>query len=288
MPALPPALVRPGLRAFGRWAGSPRADWPQRRRRTALGLRLPGAPRGVAVGERVLGGVPCEELRPADDAGDLTVLYIHGGGCCVASARAYRGMTGRLADHLRSPVVAVDYRLAPEHPHPAQRDDVLAAWDGLTREVDPATVVVAGDSAGGGLAILLALALRDAGRPLPGVLGLICPWVDAREQQRPAAPREPLLSNGLMNAFARAYAGPSVLFADLRGLPPCVVQTGADDLLSPTDGLPLVRELRRAGVRVEHQHLDGLWHVPHLTAHLLGSAMFVRLAAGIRALASAP
>jgi epsilon-lactone hydrolase len=293
--ALPPAAVRPSMVLFSRWAFSPRADWPARRRRVELGLAVPGAPSGTTIVQRELGGVPCEELRPREVHDDLTILYLHGGGYCVGSTKSYRGFLGRLARAAGARIVAVDYRLAPEHPWPAQLDDARAAFAALAEETDPSRIVVAGDSAGGGLSLLLALDQRDAGGPVPGALGLVCPWVDARPgttAARGPAPKEPILSRTIMGVFTDAWLGGtgadptdprvSPLLADLQGLPPVVLQTGEDDLLTPSDGLPLLAELREAGVPVDHQDLQGLWHVPHLSSHLLGPAVLDRLAAGLR------
>jgi acetyl esterase/lipase len=300
MPGLPPAAVRPLMRLFSRWALGPRLDWPARRRRVDLGLRLPGPVRGTATTDRTLGGVPTVEVRPATDRGDLTVLYLHGGGFCVGSPVSYLGLTSRLAAAMQARVVVPDYRLAPEHPHPAQLEDAGAVFAALADETAPQRIVVAGDSAGGGLTLLLALERRDAGLPGPAALGLIAPWVDARPEVRTAqrvSPREPILTPGIMHAFSVAYLGAgadptdprvSPLFADLEGLPPCVLQTGGDDILTPTDGLPLLDRLRAAGVPVAHQDLAALWHVPHLAAHLLGPGVIDRLASALRAAATRP
>ncbi len=302
MPGLPPAVVRPQLRAFSRWTFSPRASWPQSRRRLELGLRLPGPPRGTRVEQVTLGGVSGEVLRPARARDEEPALiYLHGGGYTVGSARMYRPLAARLGAALGWRVIVPDYRLAPEHPYPAALEDALAVWTGLTEGdgADPGRVVVAGDSAGGGLSVALALALRDAGRPGPAALGLVCPWLDLTPDAaagRGLAPRDPVLTEGVLRRFARAYlaggADPddplvSPLRADPRGLPPLVVQTGADDLIR-ADGLRLAEQARAAGVPVIHDVLEGLWHVPHLSAPLLsgpGGQVIERLAQLLRSLA---
>jgi len=295
MPGLAPALVRPQLRLFSRWAFSPRVSWPESRKRLELGLRFPGPPRGTRVEHLELGGVPCEVLRPARPSDEEhALIYLHGGGYTVGSARTYRPMAARLGAALGWRVVLADYRLGPEHPYPAALEDALAVWTSLTEGggADPRGVVVAGDSAGGGLAVALALTLRDAGRPQPAALGLACPWLDLTPDaaaSRGPAPRDPVLSEGVLRRFARAYlaagADPrdplvSPIHADLRGLPPLVVQTGEDDLIR-ADGVELAARARVAGVPVTHEMLDGLWHVPHLSAPLLsgpGGRVVERLA----------
>jgi len=284
MPGLAPALVRPQLRLFSRWAFSPRVSWPESRKRLELGLRFPGPPRGTRVEHLELGGVPCEVLRPARPSDEEhALIYLHGGGYTVGSARTYRPMAARLGAALGWRVVLADYRLGPEHPYPAALEDALAVWTSLTEGggADPRGVVVAGDSAGGGLAVALAL-----------TLGLVCPWLDLTPDaaaSRGPAPRDPVLSEGVLRRFARAYlaagADPrdplvSPIHADLRGLPPLVVQTG-EDVLIRADGVELAARARAAGVPVTHEMLDGLWHVPHLSAPLLsgpGGRVVERLA----------
>jgi len=252
-PRLPPAALRPGLAVVGRWALSPRIGWPEMRRRVDRSGRFPGPPRGTAIAPRVIGGVPCEELRSPAGADDARLLYLHGGGYTVGSPRSHRSLIGRMAAGFGAPVVAVDYRLAPEHPHPAALQDVLAVWDALTVTTTAtatagppfaaARIAVAGDSAGGGLALALALSLRAAGRPLPAAIGLISPWLDLAADAggaRAPAPRDVLLNRGLLRAFAGAYlsagASPrdplvSPLYADLAGLSPLVVHSTDDELI---------------------------------------------------------
>jgi epsilon-lactone hydrolase len=280
MSVLPPAVLRPGVRVAGRWIFSPRASWPTRRERADLVLAIPGAPRGTRIERALCGGVGGERLIPpgVDPAGG-TLLYLHGGGYAVGSPRAYRGLAARLARAVGIRAVVPDYRLAPEHPHPAAVEDTVSAYEALLEEgVDPGRIVVAGDSAGGGLALALALSLRDAGRPLPAVLGPICPWVDLRPDSigpgRDPAPREPILTRGVVRAFARAYlsggASPddplvSPVLADLHGLPPIVLHSCGDDLLA-RDARALEQAATAAGLAVEHRSLPDLWHDAHFQA----------------------
>lgn len=280
MPGIPADVLRPALRPPMRWALSPRADFPTMRRRVGMMMMVPGAPLGTRIEPTTLGGVPCERMRPRDAHGDLHLLYFHGGGYAIGSARAMRALTGRLAAALRAEATSADYRLAPEHPYPAAIDDARAVWDALTAEVDAGQIVVAGDSAGGGLSLALAVALREEGRPLPAALGLICPWVDltdATAAGRRTSPRDPVLSAGFLEKCRRAYVGTadasdpliSPGLADLAGLPPMVIHTGDDDTISD-DGCRLADRARAAGVEVRHERLPGLWHDPHLTAAVSG------------------
>ena len=146
------------------------ACWTSRRREPVAPRRAPG--RGV------LGGVPTT-VAVVGRPGVHRVLYLHGGGYQVASARAYRGLLTHLSRATGAPVHAPDYRLAPEHPYPAGAEDAHAAFRALRNAGHQAQrIAVVGDSAGGGLVMTLLLRLRAAGEELPGSVGLISPWLD--------------------------------------------------------------------------------------------------------------
>lgn len=307
-PALRPAALRPGLTVVARWTLSPRVDWVAMRRRVDRAGRFPGPPRGTAVAPQILGRVACEELRPPAGGDDARLLYLHGGGYVVGSPRSHRSLIGRMAAAFGAPALAVDYRLAPEHPHPAALEDALAVWTALTEARGPAgsgleagRIAVAGDSAGAGLALALALSLREAGRPLPAAIGLISPWLDLAADiggVRARAPRDPLLNRTLLRVWAGAYlrtgARPldplvSPLYADLAELPPLVVHTTDDELIR-ADGRALVKRARAAGVPVSCEELPDLWHDAHMSAALLaepGGGAPLRMAAALRAHVSA-
>jgi cation diffusion facilitator CzcD-associated flavoprotein CzcO/acetyl esterase/lipase len=237
-------------------------------------LTLP--PRGVRFEPATLGGVAGEWVLPAVPApGDGQWLYLHGGAYCVGSPRTHRAITGTLARRSGRPVFVPAYRLAPEHPLPAALDDALACCRAL---VGP--VVVAGDSAGGGLALATALALRDAGEAPPAGLVLLSPWADqAIPEQAPAPPGEAMLGAGwgrACGALYRAAVPPddarcSPLNADLRGLPPVLVQVGTDELLH-ADALRLHDALQAAGVPVRCEVAQRRWHVFQLHAGVLPGA----------------
>ncbi len=280
MPGLPPDLVRASLFPTARWLLSPRVTWATSRKRFDLATKVPPPPRRTQITAGSWGGVPGLEVVPAGADRTRVLLYLHGGGYCVGSPENYKGFTARIAAAAGARAVVLDYRMADEHPYPAAVDDALAAYRALLDEgVEPQRIAVAGDSAGGGLTLALALAARSAELPLPAVLGLVCPWVDLTPEataRRPVAPREPLLSRSRINRFAVSYlngADPtdplvSPLLADLQGLPPFVVQWAGDDYLAP-DGPAIAQRGRDAGIEVDERSFPGLWHDFHLLSPLL-------------------
>ncbi len=250
------------------------------RRRFELSRLLIPPPRGLQVDSTDVGGIRGEWLRPRGVAGSGTLLYLHGGGYAVGSPRTHRGPAARIAAAVGVPAFAADYRMAPEHPHPAALDDALAAYQGLIgRGIAPGRIAVVGDSAGGGLALALAMRLRDLKLPLPAVIGLICPWLDLKpdlDRTRPPAPREPILKLERLSDWAAAYVGRldpanpeiSPVFGELEGLPPIVLHYAGDDPLKE-DGERLAA---KPGADVEARRFDGLWHDFHVLAGQLAEA----------------
>src|SRR5207302_11137171 len=173
-------IVRLGLRWLMKPDGRPE-DAVARLRRQAEGFIwwVPSSPATTRTEAVELGGVPAQLVATPASRSDRHVLFLHGGGYVAGSPALYRHITWRLADATGARIAAVDYRLAPEHPFPAALDDAVAAWDALlSRGAEPRRTVVMGDSAGGGLALALALRLRDTGMALPAAIVAICPWTD--------------------------------------------------------------------------------------------------------------
>jgi acetyl esterase/lipase len=178
--------------------------------------------------------------------------------------------------------VLPDYRLAPENPHPAGLDDARAVLEALLADAKPDSLVVSGDSAGGGLALALLLKRRDDGAEQPGGCILLSPWLDLG-RDRTALPelvrRDVLLTPRWLDACARAYADsqawPGALIspggADHRGLPPVLIQAGSDDLLAP-DAESLAASAAAAGVDVTYTRWPGMWHDFALQAGMLAAA----------------
>ena len=190
------------------------------------------------------GGVPAHWLTaPGADTGRV-LLFLHGGGYELGSVRSDGELAARLGRASGMRVLFPEYRLAPEHPFPAAIDDVRAAWRWLRagQDVSARSIAVAGDSAGGGLAVALLVALRDAGQPLPAAAALMSPTVDLTSSgasMTERADQDPISTPAMLAQFASDYlagADPktplaSPLFAALAGLPPLLIQVGTADLL---------------------------------------------------------
>jgi epsilon-lactone hydrolase len=277
---VPTALMRATMRCTVRPVLGPRVPVGlQRRALDVLAAMAPPAD-GVSVVPGRLGGRPAETLVPRRAAAGRTVLYLHGGGFTTGSARTHRALATHLAAATGATVHLLRYRLAPEHPHPAPLDDVLAAWhDLLDRGADPGRAALAGDSAGGWLALTAALRLRAVGGPLPAALGLISPWLDLTGSSWPARASDAMLQPAWLHRCAAGLApGADLttaefapLAADLKGLPPIVVHAGSEEILLP-DTVALARKARAAGVAVEARRFDGLWHVAQTAAGLVPDA----------------
>jgi epsilon-lactone hydrolase len=262
----------------------------QRRRRMAQVNRLSPPPRGIEYRAAAHGNVPgqCVTVRGAPPA-RRAVLYLHGGGYCVGSPATHRVITGQLARCCRARVFAADYRLAPEHPFPAAVDDAVAAYRGLLDDgFAPGATAIAGDSAGGGLAVATALRLRELGVPQPAALVLFSPWVDlGLGALGPRPPGEIMISKAWASECATFYlAGrpaddplASPVGANLEGLPPTLIQVGTDELLL-TDARRMHAALAAAGVEVVLQEYPRRWHVFQLNAGLLADANRALDAAG--------
>jgi epsilon-lactone hydrolase len=241
-----------------------------RQRMERLGDRKPLAPE-LARAREVLGGVPTEWTRRAAPSRGV-IFYCHGGGYAVGSPKAYRGLAARLAARTLCDVAAIDYRLAPEHTYPAAPDDAINAYEALLAQGhDAAGIIVAGDSAGGNLALVTLLRARDRGLPLPAAAVLLSPWTDltgSGSSMRSNAKRDPMLPARRIEEAARMYAPEapldhpdvSPLFADLRGLPALAIHVGTTEILLD-DSCRLAARAREHDVDVTLT----TWHrMPHV------------------------
>jgi acetyl esterase/lipase len=254
----------------------------QQRSRIATVTKLTLAPRRAEYRAGECGGVAGEWVAPKGrSASKRAMLYLHGGAYCVGSPGTHRAITGQLALRCESRVFAADYRLAPEHPFPAAVDDAVAAYRGLLEAGhSPDDLVIAGDSAGGGLAFATAVRLRELGVPLPGALVAFSPWVDLREIRRTQPPAgDVMIVESWVGECARFYlagrdaAEPlaSPIAADLRGLPRTLIQVGTDEVLLD-DSRRMQARLVEAGVPVRLEEYPRRWHVFQANAGPLADA----------------
>jgi acetyl esterase/lipase len=226
---------------------------------------------------------PADWLLSPGVRADAAVLYLHGGGYVIGSRRSHRHLAAAIARAAAVPALLPEYRLAPEEPFPAALEDAVAAYEWLlARAIAPERVVVAGDSAGGGLTVATLLALRDRGLPRPAGGVCISPWVDltcsgASYVSRAAA--DPIVERASVTMMAQAYAGAgdlkaplvSPLHADLRGLPPLLVQVGSDEVLLD-DARGLAERARAAGVATRLEEWPTMIHVWHWFQGMLDEA----------------
>jgi epsilon-lactone hydrolase len=255
---------------------------PELRRRTDAAARLLRPPGGISIQKVPAGTVPAEWVIPKGAPEDRVLLYFHGGAFIFCSLNTHRALVARLAIAGGTRALSVDYRLAPEHPFPAAMEDCLSAFRWLVeRGVPPRRIVVAGDSAGGNLALVLLLALREAGDPLPAAAVCLSPVTDLAwtgESIRSKAEIDPIFPGGSSLSLS-AYIGAqdprqpliSPLYADLSGLPPILLHVGEDEILLD-DSVRLAGRVRDAGGQATVVVWPHMWHVFQVFAPFLPEA----------------
>lgn len=224
-----------------------------------------------------IGGIPALELYPAATGG--TLLYLHGGGYVLGSSRTGAPLADALAARAGLRAVAIDYRLAPEAPYPAAVEDGLAAYRGLLESgTEPHRLVLAGDSAGGGLTMATLLAARAAGLPQPAAAVVFSPWTDLTLSGRSIEIKrdaDPLFDRAALEWFADRYLGgadpeaplASPVLADFTGLPPILIQVGSHEVLLD-DSVRLAAKAAEADVEVT---LEIGADLPHVFQNQAGS-----------------
>jgi monoterpene epsilon-lactone hydrolase len=246
----------------------------QRRSEWEAEARLAPLPKDVRITPETAGGVACEWVETPRGAPDRAFLFFHGGAYNAGSPLTHRPLAANLSRTTHMRLLLPAYRLAPEHPFPAGVKDALLVYQWLlNRGFSEHNIIVGGDSAGGGLALSMLLALRVAGARMPRAAVLLAPWTDLTvssetyETLRAADPiitRERLRESGLWYAGKRDPADPllSPLFADLKGLPPLLIHVGGDETMLD-DSRRLAERARAAGVPVSFTVFEGMWHVFH-------------------------
>lgn len=235
----------------------------------ALAAKL-GLPAELAIETCTVGGVPCIKVTAPGVATDRLVIHFHSGGYVMGSATAYREFAGRLSAATGAPVLLADYRLAPEHPYPAPVEDALAVYLAITAEMDPARILLSGDSAGGGLCMATLLNLRDRGLPLPaGGIG-ICPLLDlAGEGDSADILSDPLIGRDLIVGMGKVYIGDidphehplaSPLWGQHHELPPIYLCASASEALRD-DAVRMAKSIEAAGGKVKLSLVEDYVHI---------------------------
>jgi len=275
--------VRLGLRLFvkRRYRREPIEVVRQRFKR--MELLVPRPPLGTKTRNFSLNGLPARTVTVRDARPGTEVLFLHGGAYSVGSFRNYGHFTWRLGKAARARVLALDYRMAPEHPYPAALNDALAGYCWLLDQgAKPDRILLAGDSAGGGLTLALLLKLRDEGVPLPAGAVALSPWTDLATtgaSLHTKADTDPMLVASEIPHHAAMYLGgadprdpyASPLYGDPRGLPPTLIQAGGDEVLLD-DGVRMAEKMQAAGCDVELQVWPRMPHVFQLLATVMPEA----------------
>jgi epsilon-lactone hydrolase len=251
----------------------------EQRSRMEKNMSFTKIPASVQIRDAGIEGISAQWIEDSQLVHQGVILYLHGGAFCLGSVRIHSDFIARLVCETTYRALALDYRLAPENPHPAALDDVLKAYRWLISQGNnPRNIVMAGDSAGGGLVIAAMLVLRDEQEDLPGAGICISPWVDftlSGKSMRNRSLYDPLLTREALAMYAEAYFGGkqmdlqamSPLFKNLQGLPPLLIQVGSDEVLLD-DAVRLAEFARSDGVVVNLQIFDGLFHVFHMVSVL--------------------
>ena len=247
-----------------------------------LGNRRP-LPKGIAYEAASADGVRTEWVFNESHSGRRTLLYLHGGGYIVNSAKSHRSHAANLAIAADVRVLNVDYRLAPEHPFPAAVEDAVQAYRWLLKQGHSAKeIAIAGDSAGGGLTIATMLALKEAGDELPAGGVCLSPWFDLALTGNSFRDRvkddkilkqidlENMAAHYLQGADAKTPTA-SPLYGDLTGLPPLLIQVGTSELLLD-DSRSFTAQARKAGVQVRLDIWEDMFHVWHMAAGIAPEA----------------
>jgi acetyl esterase/lipase len=221
--------------------------------------------------------VPCEWLMPPNSPIGQVLLYLHGGGFVFGLTPPHLQLGAYLAKTMNMPILMVDYRLAPKDPFPAALDDCVAAYRWLLKQGMLAqNIVVAGDSAGGNLAITLVMKLRDSGDPLPAAIACLSPVTDLASKNRlPKDHKDPILPAKAVMFYNKSYVAEhdprdpliSPVFGNLSGLPPLLIHAGEDEVLRE-DAIQIARLAKTANVDVRLEIYPRMWHVWQLNLNL--------------------
>ncbi|MGA2409105.1 MAG: alpha/beta hydrolase [Candidatus Binataceae bacterium] len=259
----------------------------------AEGNRLPA---GVKYDPVEAGGVSAELMSGPEVSSGGVIIYLHGGCYGSGSVETHRELMTRIAIAASMRVIGLNYRLAPAHPFPAAVEDTAAAYRWLLETgTEARRIAIAGDSAGAGLAIAASLKLRDEGFKLPGAIACISPWVDLTltgASMESRAAEDPIVSRSMLLGWAKLYLGDidprtplaSPLYADLRGLPPLLIQAGSAEVLID-DATRIAERASAAGVNTTLEIWPEMIHVWHSFTAVLpeGREAIKKIASFVRA-----
>jgi monoterpene epsilon-lactone hydrolase len=276
-------VIRAGLRASRPLFASHRISVDGKRALFDAFTSAARPPEGTRFERITIAGVPVERVLPPKGGTNGTLIYLHGGAYALGTAKGYRGLVAHLATAAGMTALIPDYSRAPEARYPVALEEMVAVYSRLLEDgLDPKITVIAGDSAGGGLTLALAMALRDRGIAAPAALGLICPWANLAidiDQLRPTL-RDPLIRPSMTAAWAPQYAGTvdpmspgiSPVYGDMRDLPPIVIHSAGDDPLR-CDASDIAKAVAATvSPTVDHRVFEHLWHVFHLQVSVLPEA----------------
>lgn len=239
--------------------------------------QLTSEPPGVRYEAVNAGDVPAQWVIPEGAAQDRVLQYVHGGGYVLMSAETHRKLVGHIASAIGCRALNVDYRLAPEHPHPAAVEDSVTAYRWLLEQgIEPRHIAISGDSAGGGLCLATALKIRDQGLALPAAIVPISPWTDMQGTGASLQTRADVDMMVAPEAIAQLagvflaggdprdpYASPH--YADPKGLPAIYIQVGDEEVLLD-DAVRFADKAKQAGVDVNIDIFPEMQHVFQLAA----------------------
>lgn len=257
------------------WSEGTITEQRTRQEKSVRFFRLPKQIKTEAITEF---GIPSEWITPPN-AGPGVILYLHGGAYALGSINSHRELIARLVVNTSCKALAVNYRLAPEHPYPAALEDAIRAYSWLISSgIEPSRICIAGDSAGGGLAISMLLSLREKGMLLPAGVFCLSPWLDltlSGDSVTKNRHNDPILSATILEKYVNYYIGThnandpliSPLFGDLSGLPPIHIQSGRNEILLD-DSIRFYEKAQQAGVDVTLKIWDDMFHVFQLFSFL--------------------
>ena len=235
--------------------------------------KLVKVPKDIRCEPIDVAGIPAEWISAPEAKNENVILYLHGGGYIIGSINSHRELMSRISRASKASVLIIDYRLAPEHPFPAAVEDVYNAYQWLLEDqkIASSNIIIAGDSAGGGLTLVTLINLRDKGITLPAAAVCLSPWTDlgltgesykTKKRIDPMVAIDGLMFDSQLYLGETDYTNPlaSPLYGDLKGLPPLLIIVGTAEILLD-DSVEFAKKAKKAGVDVMLDIWDDMPHV---------------------------